>query len=60
MKLVIENLSKSFDDKEVIKEASYEFEKGTVYALLGRNGLVKPHFLGLLQKLSRKMVERFT
>lgn len=33
MKLVIENLSKSFDQKEVIKDASYDFEKGTVYAL---------------------------
>lgn len=38
MKLVIKNLSKSFDDKEVLKDASYEFEKGLVYALLGRNG----------------------
>ena len=60
MKLIIENLSKSFDDKEVIKDASYEFEKGTVYALSEEMGQGRLHFLGLLQKLSRKMRVRFT
>lgn len=54
MKLVIENLSKSFDDKEVIKEASYEFEKGTVYALLGRNGAGKTTLFRLITEAIKK------
>ena len=54
MKLVIENLSKSFDDKEVIKDASYEFEKGTVYALLGRNGAGKTTLFRIITEAIKK------
>ena len=54
MKLVIENLSKSFDQKEVIKDASYEFEKGTVYALLGRNGAGKTTLFRLITEAIKK------
>ena len=54
MKLVIENLSKSFDDKEVIKDASYEFEKGLVYALLGRNGAGKTTLFRLITEAIKK------
>ena len=54
MKLIIENLSKSFDDKEVIKDASYEFEKGTVYALLGRNGAGKTTLFRLITEAIKK------
>ncbi len=38
MKLIIENVKKTYDKKEVIKGASFEFELGKIYALLGRNG----------------------
>ncbi len=41
MKLIIENVVKSYGKKEVIKNASFEFEKGKIYALLGRNGAGK-------------------
>lgn len=41
MKLVIENLKKSFDEKQVLKGASFSFEKGKIYGLLGRNGAGK-------------------
>lgn len=54
MKLVIENLSKSFDDKEVLKDASYDFEKGTVYALLGRNGAGKTTLFRLITEAIKK------
>ncbi|WP_308652743.1 ABC transporter ATP-binding protein [uncultured Anaerococcus sp.] len=54
MKLVIKNLSKSFDDKEVIKEASYDFDKGTVYALLGRNGAGKTTLFRLITEAIKK------
>ena len=41
MQLVLENLKKSFDSKQVLKNASFTFEKGKIYALLGRNGAGK-------------------
>lgn len=54
MKLVIENLSKSFDDKLVLSDASYSFEKGTVYALLGRNGAGKTTLFRLITEAIKK------
>lgn len=41
MKLSLNNIKKSFGEKEVLKGASMEFEKGKIYALLGRNGAGK-------------------
>ncbi len=41
MRLVIEDIKKSFDDKTVIQGASFTFEKGKIYGLLGRNGAGK-------------------
>jgi len=38
MKLVLDNLEKSFENKKVLKKASFTFEKGKIYGLLGRNG----------------------
>lgn len=44
MKLIIENLEKKFDKKEVLKNISFEFENGKIYGLLGRNGAGKTTF----------------
>ncbi|MCL2223024.1 MAG: ABC transporter ATP-binding protein, partial [Oscillospiraceae bacterium] len=41
MKLYVENLQKSFAKKAVLTGASYCFEKGKIYGLLGRNGAGK-------------------
>ncbi|HCX64403.1 MAG TPA: ABC transporter ATP-binding protein [Eubacteriaceae bacterium] len=41
MKLKVDNLVKNFGDKKVLKEASYDFEQGRIYGLLGRNGAGK-------------------
>ncbi len=41
MKLVLKDLKKSFDKKEVLKGINFEFEKGKIYGLLGRNGAGK-------------------
>jgi len=38
MKLILDNIEKSFEKKEVLKEVSFTFEKGKIYGLLGRNG----------------------
>lgn len=41
MELRIENLVKSYEKKEVICDASFTFESGKIYGLLGRNGAGK-------------------
>lgn len=41
MKLIIKELKKSFENKEVLKNINFEFEKGKIYGLLGRNGAGK-------------------
>ena len=41
MKLIIENLQKNFENKEVLKSVNFSFEKGKIYGLLGRNGAGK-------------------
>lgn len=41
MKLILQDIEKSFGDKKVLKKASFTFEKGKIYGLLGRNGAGK-------------------
>lgn len=41
MKLIIDGLYKSFGKKEVLRGASFTFEAGKIYGLLGRNGAGK-------------------
>ena len=41
MKLIIKDLKKKFDQKEVLNGIYFEFEKGKIYGLLGRNGAGK-------------------
>ncbi len=41
MKLVLDNVSKNFDEKMVLNNISFEFEIGEIYGLLGRNGAGK-------------------
>lgn len=41
MNFTIENLKKSYEKKEVLKDISFSFEQGKIYGLLGRNGAGK-------------------
>ena len=41
MKLILQNIKKNFDKEEVLKDVSFQFEKGKIYGLLGRNGAGK-------------------
>ncbi len=41
MRLIAEKITKRFNEKQVLKEASFAFEKGKIYGLLGRNGAGK-------------------
>ncbi|NLB21273.1 MAG: ABC transporter ATP-binding protein [Clostridium sp.] len=48
MKLKLQNIEKSFDQVEVLKNVSFEWEKGKIYALLGRNGAGKTTLFNIL------------
>ena len=37
MKLVLENIEKSYGENQVLKRVSFTFGKGKIYGLLGRN-----------------------
>lgn len=50
MKLVVENLVKNYDKKEVLKNINYEFKSGKIYGLLGVNGSGKTTFFDLINK----------
>ncbi len=41
MKLILDDIKKSFEKKEVLCGASFTFETGNIYGLLGRNGAGK-------------------
>ena len=50
MKLVVRNLKKNFEKKEVLKDINFKFEKGKIYGLLGRNGAGKTTFFNCLNE----------
>ena len=50
MELIVENVKKSFEKKEVLKGINFTFEKGKIYGLLGRNGAGKTTFFNCLNK----------
>lgn len=59
MALVIENLSKSFGKKQVLKKIDFKFEKGKIYGLLGRNGAGKTTLFNCLNRDLRTDGGRF-
>lgn len=50
MKLVIKDLKKNFEKKEVLKDISFTFENGKIYGLLGRNGAGKTTFFNCVNE----------
>lgn len=50
MRFTIENLSKSFEKKEVLKNINFSFESGKIYGLLGRNGAGKTTLFNCINK----------
>ena len=38
MKLVVQDLQKWFGTQEVLRGASFTFEQGKIYGIIGRNG----------------------
>ena len=50
MNFTIEHLSKSFDEKSVLKDINFSFQSGKIYGLLGRNGAGKTTLFNCLNK----------
>ncbi|MGT2910183.1 ABC transporter ATP-binding protein [Streptococcus cameli] len=50
MKLKIDTISKAFDKKVIFDQASFSFEKGKIYGLLGRNGAGKTTLFNAIAK----------
>ena len=50
MQLILSDLKKSFDKQEVLRGASFTFETGHIYGLLGRNGAGKTTLFNCLNE----------
>lgn len=50
MKLVINHLTKSFEEKVVLNDINFTFKQGKIYGLLGRNGSGKTTFFNCLDQ----------
>lgn len=50
MKLILENICKSFDNNEVLNDINFTFKQGEIYALLGRNGAGKTTLFNIIAK----------
>ena len=50
--LSLQNISFSYDKTPVLKDISYEFEKGKMYCVIGRSGAGKTTLLSLLSGLA--------
>ena len=50
MKFVIEHLSKSFENKKVLRDINFTFDEGKIYGLLGRNGAGKTTLFNCLNR----------
>lgn len=48
MELILDNIRKSFDGREVLKGIDFTFEQGKIYGLLGRNGVGKTSLFNCL------------
>lgn len=50
MRLILEDLKKNFDKKKVLQGATFAFEQGKIYGLLGRNGAGKTTLFNCLNE----------
>ena len=51
--LSLQNISFSYDKTPVLKDISYEFEKGKIYCIIGKSGAGKTTLLSLLSGLAK-------
>ncbi|MDO7864057.1 ATP-binding cassette domain-containing protein [Brochothrix thermosphacta] len=58
--LEIKNLSYRYKEQEILKNVSYIFETGKIYAIVGESGVGKSTFLSLISGLEFYSKVRFT
>ena len=51
--LRIENICFAYDKKQVLKDVSFEFEKGKIYSIVGKSGAGKTTLLSVLSGLAK-------
>jgi ABC-type multidrug transport system ATPase subunit len=51
--IFIENLTKKYDDKEVLKEVNLKIDEGEFYALMGPNGSGKTTLASIIASVRR-------
>ena len=51
--LSLQNISFSYDKTPVLRDISYEFEKGKMYCIIGKSGAGKTTLLSLLSGLAK-------
>lgn len=54
LKLVINNLSKSYGLNHVLHDINFEFQSGRIYGLIGKNGVGKTTFFNCLNGITRR------
>ncbi|MGO4376109.1 ATP-binding cassette domain-containing protein, partial [Paenibacillus sp. MCAF20] len=50
MRLILDQIVKTFDAKQVLQSVEYSFEQGKIYGLLGRNGAGKTTLFNCLSR----------
>lgn len=50
MKLKLNNITKNFDNKKILDNIDFTFEKGKIYGLLGRNGTGKTNLFNCISE----------
>ena len=56
MQLKLSSVSKKFDHKIILDQASFTFKKGKIYGLLGRNGAGKTTLIKNIMNLLEKQL----
>ena len=54
MKLIVDKITKCFDDKIVLDKLSYEFSSGKIYSVVGRNGVGKTTLFNIIDNCITK------
>ena len=59
MQLIVNNITKSFGEKEVLRGISLNAHSGKALGLLGRNGAGKTTTIRIIMGFSLQIVEKF-
>jgi ATP-binding cassette subfamily F protein uup len=56
--LELRDINKSYGDKVLLKDFSYQFQRGEKVGIIGKNGAGKSTLLNIIQELSQKILEK--